>query len=175
MTLLPQIHSQRADRESGRSLRLVGEPDRNVSGASSVILRANLARRMCAAAIDRFAPLPLIAWFFPGWVAVVVGYHVLCDSTPNRRSFGKWICRLRVASVIDGPRCRRWQAIVRRLGVAATQAAYCYSYEMFLVALCIDLIGLTAILLSAAGRRPEDIVAGTQVVTESTYQRLCRK
>lgn len=159
---------------SGTDLRLVSDEFPMTPGPVIRFPRASLARRLLAAAIDRVVPLPLIAWFVPGWLVVVVGYHLLCDSSPNRRSLGKWICRLRVVALTEGGDCERWQTIVRRIGVAAGQVAYCWSYELMLIAFACDLIGLAAIVLSAEGRRGEDLIAGTQVVNESTFQRLRR-
>lgn len=129
-----------------------------------------LWRRMMAGLIDRCLPLPFLAFFFPQWIVVIFFYHLLADSTPERRSFGKRVCRLRVVSV-SGSSCHPLQTVARRLGLALTQTAWALWQFMPLV-LLYELIALTGVLLSPAGRRPEDVVAGTRVVTEKEYRRL---
>lgn len=131
-------------------------------------------RRMLAAFIDRLTPQPWLAFFFPGWTLVVLAYHLLCDSSPARRSVGKWLCRLRVVdaqSVTRGAQCADgWQAVLRRTGAALAQAAWCMP-DLMLYALAYDLIALAFVLLSQQAQRPEDFAAGTRVVTEAAYRK----
>lgn len=133
-----------------------------------------LWRRAVADLIDRMLPLPFLAFFFPHWIAVVFLYHLLCDSSPERRSVGKWICRLRVVSAGDDEKCARWQSLIRRAGSAVSQSAWCQVWwlpEWFSLVLLYELISLACVMIDPAGRRLEDLFAGTQVVTERSYRR----
>ena len=130
-----------------------------------------LIRRMLAEVVDRFVPLPFLAYFFPPWMFAVVAYHLICDGTPSGRSAGKWIFRLRVVSISSEAPCGVWRAMLRRLPTALCQAAYCaWVFTPFVFAL--ELAALAFVWLDPAGRRIEDYAAGTQVVTEAQYQRL---
>lgn len=128
--------------------------------------RPALWRRVLAGAIDRMLPLPWLALFFPKWTLVVVAYHLLCDSTPERRSCGKWVCRLRVTGASGAA---RWQTVLRRLGTAATQAAWCW-WEFIPVVLVYEFAAFALVWLDAQGRRPEDFLASTQVITEKAFR-----
>lgn len=133
---------------------------------------APIARRVLADVIDRLVPLPFIVagYFWPEWIWVVFAWHWLRDAGPQRRSFGKFICRLRVVESASVVRCAWWQAIARRTGMALAQAAYCFP-ELMLWAFVFDLVALASVLLSPRGQRPEDLAAGTMVVTEAAYRR----
>lgn len=133
--------------------------------------RAPIAHRVLADVIDRLVPLPFIVagYFWPEWIWVVFAWHWLRDAGPQRRSFGKFICRLRVVESASVVRCAWWQAIARRTGMALAQAAYCFS-ELMLWAFVFDLVALASVLLSPRGQRPEDFAAGTMVVTEAAYR-----
>jgi uncharacterized RDD family membrane protein YckC len=133
--------------------------------------RAGLLRRIIAEIIDRFIPLPFLAYFFPEWVWVVIAYHLICDGTPSGRSIGKTVCRLRVVSVGSLEPCGLIRSLVRRLGPALGQAAYCW-WEMVPLALAYDLFSLAVMWLNPSSRRLEDYLAGTQVVTEGAYRQL---
>ncbi|MBL8170430.1 MAG: RDD family protein [Acidobacteria bacterium] len=134
--------------------------------------RAPLARRLLADVIDRLVPLPFIVagYFWPEWILVVFAWHWLRDAGPQRRSFGKLICRLRVVQDGSRARCAWWQAAMRRMGMALAQAAYCLPGWM-LWAFVYDLVALSFVLLTPSGQRPEDFAAGTMVVTEAAYRK----
>jgi len=132
--------------------------------------RPALWRRATAEIIDRLVPLPLMALIFPRWTLAVLAYHLLCDCTPARRSFGKWCCRLRVVQASSRRDCDRWRAALRRIGSALSQTAWCL-WTGIPIVLLYELGSLACVLLSAEGRRPEDYLAGTRVVTEQAYRR----
>lgn len=126
-------------------------------------------RRALAGVVDRLAPLPFLAFFFPEWTLVVIVYHLLCDCSPERRGPGKWLFRLRVVNA-DRNQCRIWQAILRKVLVAATQAAWClWQFIPFL--LVYELLALVCVLLDPRGRRPEDFLVRSRVVTEKQYRK----
>jgi uncharacterized RDD family membrane protein YckC len=137
-----------------------------VAGQSSA-----LARRVLAELIDRLAPLPFIAYFFPPWALVVVAFHLICDGPPSGRSPGKWLCRLRVVAVSTGEPCGVRRSTLRRLPTAIGQAAYCCWFSIPFV-LGYDLVSLAFVWLNRSGRRPEDYLAGTRVITEAQYKKL---
>ena len=135
--------------------------------------RAGIARRALASVIDRMVPLPWLAYFFPAWIVVVIVYALLCDGSPSGRSMGKWVCRLRVISLSSSQPCGFVRSIIRRLGPALCQVAYC-TLNLFWVAIAYEMLSLALVLLSSSGRRIEDYAADTQVITESAYKRLQR-
>jgi uncharacterized RDD family membrane protein YckC len=137
----------------------------------AICARPAVWRRVLAGAIDRALPLPFLAFIFPKWALVVVAYHLLCDSTPERRSVGKWVCRLRV---ISAGGAARWQTVLRRLGTAATQAAWC-QWQFIPVVLVYECAAFAFVWLDAQGRRPEDWLAGTQVITEKAFRQQQNK
>lgn len=132
--------------------------------------RASLWRVLLAELIDRSMPLPFLAFFFPQWLVVVVAYHLLCDCGPARRSFGKWVCRLRVIHPPTVAPCPIWRAVLQRLGIALTQTAWCLWWGIGWV-LLYEFASLACVLLSPTGRRSEDYLANTQIVTEKVYRR----
>src|SRR5438128_9214197 len=87
--------------------------------------KAPLFRVLVADIIDRLVPLPFLVWLFPQWIVVVIAYHLLCDCSHNRRSFGKWLMRLRVVQRDKTGTCDFWRAALQRLGVTLTQIAWC--------------------------------------------------
>ena len=137
------------------------------------VARPPIWRRTLAAVIDRLMPQPWLAFFFPGWTLVVLAYHLLCDASPARRSFGKRVCRLRVVDARAVTRGAWWQAVLRRVLAALAQVAWCVP-DLMLYALAYDLIALAFVLLSPQAQRPEDFVAGTRVVTEAAYRKQVR-
>jgi len=141
----------------------------------SLILRSRpvMARRALGEIIDRLVPLPFLAYVFPLWVLVVVAYHLICDGSPSGQSAGKWVCRLCVVSTSTGEPCGVWRAILRRLPTALGQAAYC-AWMMIPVALAYELVSVAFVWLNPTGRRIEDYLAGTQVITRNAYGRLHR-
>ncbi len=130
-----------------------------------------LWRRGLAELIDRMLPLPFLAFFFPKWVVIVFLYHLLCDAGTERRSVGKWVCRLRVVVVETRAKPALLQAIARRVGSAASQAAWCVWPWMWM-AFIYEIAALVCVLLSPAGQRLEDWAVGTRVVTERAYRRM---
>ena len=136
-----------------------------------------LLRRALAELIDRAVPLPFLALLFPRWAVVIFVYQLLCDCSPNRRSVGKWLCRLRVISTVatdSAPRCQWWQAVLRRIGSAAAQTAWCL-WVWLPVVMAYELITVVCVLLSPAGLRLEDFVAGTRVVTERQFRHMRKR
>lgn len=144
--------------------------------------RAGITRRVMAEIINRLLPLPFIAWVFPAWTLVVVAYHLFCDAGPSGKSPGKSLFRLRVISAETLEPCgqmgshlgRMLRGGLRRLGIALSQAIYCHG-TYWLAALAYDLASLAFVWVNAMGRRPEDYLAHTVVVSEGTYRRLRRK
>jgi uncharacterized RDD family membrane protein YckC len=130
-----------------------------------------LVRRVLAEVVDRLLPLPFIAYLFPPWMAVVVIFHLICDGSPSGRSPGKWIFRLRVVSISSNAPCGVWRSILRRLPTALGQAAYC-SWVLVPVVLAYELVSLAFVWLNPSGRRFEDYLAGTHVITEGQYKRV---
>lgn len=130
-----------------------------------------LWRRGLAALLDRLVPLPFLAFIWPEWLIAVAAWSLLCDCSPERRSFGKRICRLRVVSAASGRPCHRWQAALRRVGIALTQIAWCL-WAWLPVVLLYELAALACALLNRHGRRPEDFLAGTRVITEKAFRQL---
>ena len=135
--------------------------------------RPGIGRRALAEIIDRLAPLPFLAYLFPLWIWVVVAYHLLCDGSPSGQSVGKWVCRLCVVSTATGESCGVWRAMVRRLPTALGQAAYC-TWMMIPLVIAYELVALAFVWLNPTGRRIEDYLAGTQVITRNAYGKLHR-
>lgn len=133
------------------------------------VMRPAIWRRVLASVIDRIVPLPFLAFLFPRWALVVLAYHLLCDCTPERRGVGRWICRLRVVTEA-GKACPVWQALGRRIGTALTQTAWTV-WEGIPFVMAYELFALACVLLNASGRRPEDFVTGTRIVTEREYRK----
>ncbi|MBL8208277.1 MAG: RDD family protein [Blastocatellia bacterium] len=131
--------------------------------------RAGLLRLILAELTDRILPLPFLAFFFPAWTLVVLAWHLLCDCGPNRRSAGKWIFRLRVVARERRSTCAWWQAALQRLGIALAQAAWC-AWAGLPYLIVYELASLAFLLLSPTGRRLEEYLAGTVVVTEKSFR-----
>jgi uncharacterized RDD family membrane protein YckC len=142
----------------------------------SLILRSRpgMVRRALAEIIDRLMPLPFLAYRFPLWVLVVIAYHLICDGLLSGQSVGKWVCRLCVVSTTTGEPCGVGRAVLRRLPTAFGQAAYC-AWMMIPVVLAYELVSLALVWLNPPGRRIEDYLAGTQVITRSAYLRVHRR
>ena len=133
--------------------------------------QSTVARRFLAEVIDRLLPLPFIAYVFPPWVFAVVAYHLICDGAPSGRGPGKWIFRLRVVSVSSKEPCGICRAALRRLSTALGQAAYC-TWVLVPFVIAYELASFAFVWLNPAGRRIEDYLAGTQVISEGQYQKL---
>jgi uncharacterized RDD family membrane protein YckC len=98
--------------------------------------RPSLLRRLQAEFIDRLVPfgLALVAamplalvnlrYFFWLCAGVLFAWHLFRDCSPQRRSFGKWRCGLRVVTVNQQQQCAWWQAMLRRSPSAFSQSAY---------------------------------------------------
>lgn len=129
-------------------------------------------RRGVAEAIDRAVMLPVagMAYFFPSWIAAVLAWHLLRDVSPQWRSPGKALCGLRVVDRETGAACAGWRAAMRRLGPAFAQAAWCVP-DLMMWALVFDLAAFAWVMLSPTGRRIEDLLVGTEVVTGAIARR----
>lgn len=143
--------------------------------------KPGLWRRVLASLVDRIVPLPFLVWVFPQWVVVVALYNCLAEVAAERRSLGKTLCRLRVVSNRagrTGEKCAWWQAVLRRLGLAASQTAWCLVWlhvEWLPCVLAYELLSLVCVATDPLGRRLEDFIAGTRVVTERAYRRENRQ
>jgi uncharacterized RDD family membrane protein YckC len=107
-------------------------------GALAIWLKARPTwwRRMVAEWIDRFVgfalapvvvlPLTLVNLHYYFWLSggVIFFWHLLRDCSPQRRSFGKRQCGLRVVTAGEQRQCHWWQALLRRLLSALSQACY---------------------------------------------------
>jgi uncharacterized RDD family membrane protein YckC len=133
--------------------------------------RPGILRRALAEIIDRLVPLPFLVYLFPLWIWVIVAYHMLCDGSPSGQSVGKWVCRLCVISTASGEPCGVWRAMLRRLLTTLGQAAYC-AWVMIPVVVAYELVSLAFVWLNPTGRRIEDYLAGTQVITRNAYGKL---
>ena len=133
--------------------------------------RPAIWRRVLASIIDRLVPMPFLAFFFPKWILVVVLYHLFCDSTPERKSLGKWVCRLRVVSCTSTSQCSWWQPALRRIFIALTQAAWCF-WESIPFVFAYEIASLAYVLLNPDGRRIEDYLTNTKVITEKTFRQF---
>jgi uncharacterized RDD family membrane protein YckC len=148
-----------------------GATAHNVLSSAVTSRQSTVARRLLAEVIDRLAPVPFIAYVFPPWVLVVIAYHLICDGAPSGRGPGKWVFRLRVVSVTSKQPCGIWRAALRRLSTALGQAAYC-TWVLVPFAIAYELVSLAFVWLNPTGRRIEDYLAGTQVISEGQYQTL---
>jgi hypothetical protein len=169
---MPQVVSKTTT-EAHTEARVIPLPTPHsglTTSATSAAPPAPIWRVVLAEVLDRGVPLPFIAWFFPQWLVVVIVWHLLCDCSPQRRSFGKWVCRLRVIYPPTVAPCPFWRAALQRLGIALTQAAWCLWWGISWV-LLYELAAFACVCLSPTGRRPEEYLAGTQIVTEKIYQR----
>ena len=135
--------------------------------------KPGLWRRALASVADRILPLPFLVWLIPQWILMVAVYHCLAEVTVNRCSFGKALCRLRIVSTRTGEKCAWWQAVLRRIGIAASQTAWCLVWlhaEWVPYLLAYELLSLVCVVTDPLGRRPEDFIAGTRIVTERAYR-----
>ncbi len=148
---------------------------RDVAPAKQSRAKAGLIRRAPAELIDRLLPLPFLAYFFSEWTLVVLAVGLLSGCTRSGRSAGKAICRLRVISIASLEPCGMLVGMARRLGVVLCLAAYLWSgflSEWWLAALGYDLFAFVFAWLNPSGRRLEDYLLGTQVVTEGVYRKM---
>jgi uncharacterized RDD family membrane protein YckC len=153
---------------------LCGAAQAGVTPSMNLRSRPGMIRRALAEIIDRLVPLPFLAYLFPFWVWVVVAYHLICDGSPSGQSVGKWVCRLYVVSTTTGEPCSVWRSLLRRLPTALGQAAYC-AWMMIPLVIAYELISVAFVWLNPSGRRIEDYIAGTRVITRSAYLSLHRR
>jgi uncharacterized RDD family membrane protein YckC len=132
-----------------------------------------LLRRVTAQLIDRLLPLPFLVLIYPRWFWVVGVYHLLCEMGSGR-SPGKVICRMRVVDARSFKRCGPVRGLLRRVGVALGQVAYC-RWEWVLYAVAYDLISFLFVWRDREGRRIEDKLLGTRVIGEGQYKKLTRR
>lgn len=140
--------------------------------AGSGVKKPNVFRRVLAQAIDRLVTLPFLVLVYSGWPKWMwgaVGVHLLCDAFTGRGP-GKWICRLRVADARSLAKCGGARAILRRVGVAAAQAAYCH-WETLPFALGYDFLSFLFVWRDPAGQRLEDKLLGTRVLGEGAFRK----
>lgn len=137
----------------------------------STAKKPRLFRRVLAQLIDRVLTLPFLVLVYSGWekwLWAAVAFHLLCDAFTGR-SPGKWVCRIRVADARTLTKCRGLRAMLRRVGVAATQGAYS-RWEWMPFALGYDLIAFLFLWRDPAGQRLEDKLLGTRVLGESVFR-----
>jgi uncharacterized RDD family membrane protein YckC/RNA polymerase subunit RPABC4/transcription elongation factor Spt4 len=139
----------------------------------SAVKKPILPQRVAAQLIDRLAPLPFVVWFYPDWIWVVGAFQLLCEIRAGR-SPGKFICRMRAVDAWSLKPCGPVRGLLRRIGVALAQVAYC-RWEWAPFALAYDLISFLFVWRGRAGRRIEDILFGTRVIGEGSYRNLKRK
>ncbi len=171
MSVLRSVQSRLVSTWQARSIRSV-EPE------SAGSHRPATWRRVGASLIDRLLPLPFLAWFFPEWTLVVLVYQLMSDSAPSGRSVGKRVLRLRAVSDQSLEPCGLWRGVLRRSAAALSQAGYCllgWWTGLWMAAAAYDLLSFACVCLDPQGRRPEDYLAGTRVVTEKVYRRAKRR
>lgn len=100
-------------------------------------VKSSLSKRLTAECFDRVVPVfvfPVIIavpmlligkeYFVLIWFFVLFAWHLLRDSSPNRRSLGKKLRKLRVVMANGQDKCGWWRLIVRRSGSAVSQLFY---------------------------------------------------
>jgi uncharacterized RDD family membrane protein YckC len=153
---------------------IASNPQSLSPGTNKPLIKAKrpaIWRRILASIIDRLVPMPFLVFLFPKWVLVVLLYHLFCDSTPERKSLGKWVCRLRVVSSTSTSQCSWWQPALRRIFIALTQAAWCF-WESIPFVFAYEITSLAYVLLNPDGRRIEDYLTNTRVITEKTFRQF---
>lgn len=151
--------------------------------------------------------LPMVVigreFFVPIWLFVTCAWHLLRDCSPNQRSTGKRLCRLRVVMSNGRGPCPLSRRIFRRIGSMLSQMFYLLAVAIYipffgisdsakhvavllfslvglprpgasilmLSALLYDIISLIVISISTKGRRLEDLLTRTRVISESDYHR----
>jgi uncharacterized RDD family membrane protein YckC len=138
---------------------------------TAVVKKPLLLRRVLAQLIDRMVTLPFLVLVYAGWpqwVWAAVVFQLLFDGFTGRGP-GKWICRLRVADAKSLKPCAGLRAILRRVGAAAGQVAYC-RWEWLPFALGYDFIALLFVWRDRAGQRLEDKLLGTRVLSEGIFR-----
>ena len=130
--------------------------------------KAPVFRRTCADMIDRAITLPFIAYFFPLWAIVCLGYELLSDMTGQ--SVGKRLLGLETVIISKNPnwhgrRCNLGRSLLRN-GLSCL-ARLCYLSQVLApLGFAYDVAEIALVLFNKSGRRIGDLVAGTQVTTE---------
>jgi uncharacterized RDD family membrane protein YckC len=132
-----------------------------------------LLQRVAAQLIDRLLSLPFLALVYPDWVWVVGAFHLICEMWSGR-SPGKLICRMRVVDAGSLKVCGPVRGLLRRVGVALGQVAYC-RWEWISFAIAYDLLSFLVVWRNGAGQRIEDKLLGTRVIGEGRYRKLERE
>jgi uncharacterized RDD family membrane protein YckC len=132
-----------------------------------------LMQRVAAQLIDRLLPLPFLALVYPRWFWVVGVFHLICEMWSGR-SPGKMMCRMRVVDAASLKKCGPARGLLRRVGVALGQAAYC-RWELVPFAVAYDLVSFLVVWRNRQGRRIEDLLFGTRVIGEGRYRKLKRQ
>lgn len=138
----------------------------------AVVKKPLMLRRVLAQLVDRLLTLPFLILVYAGWpkwVWAAVAVQLLFDGFTGR-SPGKWLCRLRVADAKSLKPCAGLRAILRRVGVAAGQVAYC-SWEGLPFALGYDFISWLFVWRDRVGQRLEDKLLGTRVLGEGAFRK----
>lgn len=132
-----------------------------------------LLQRVAAQLIDRLLPLPFLVLVYPKWFWVVGVFHLICEMWSGR-SPGKVICRMRVVDAQTFRKCGPVRGLLRRVGVALGQVAYC-RWEFVPFAVGYDLLSFLFVWRDRAGRRLEDMLFGVRVIGEGRYRKLRRQ
>ncbi len=140
---------------------------------SEAVKKPIIFQRVAAQLIDRLAPLPFLVLFYPDWVWVVGAFHLICE-TSSGRSPGKWICRIRVVDAASLKKCGPLRVMLRRLGSAFAQVAYC-RWEWVPVAVAYDFISFLFVWRDRSGQRIEDKLLGIRVISEGSFRNLKRR
>lgn len=124
--------------------------------------KASALQRIVADIIDRILPFPLLTYFFPPWILVVIGYGLLSDGLLEGCSVGKRLMGLRTVIVANDNPCNFARSFLRNVGWTVGQLCY-LSLWLIPFAFTYDLVELMLVLFSPTGQRLGDRLAGTQV------------
>lgn len=132
--------------------------------AREVCQKAPVLRRIIAEIIDRLVPCPIVVYFFPLWLLVIIGYDLFSDGLLEGCSVGKRLMGLRTVIASNGKPCNFARSFLRNLDWAVARLCY-MSLWLIPFALTYDFIELMLVLFSPTGQRLGDRLAGTQVKT----------
>lgn len=139
----------------------------------AAVKKPMLLQRGAAQVIDRLLPLPFLVYPYPRWIWVVGAFHLLCEIGAGR-SPGKWIWRMRVVDARTLRPCGPIRGVIRRIGAALAQMAYC-RWEWAPFAAGYDLISFLFVWASRDGRKIEDNLLRTRVIGEGRFRKLKRQ
>jgi len=139
----------------------------------AAVKKPMLWQRVAAQLIDRLLPLPFLVLVYPEWVWVVGAFHLICEIGAGR-SPGKMICRMRVVDARSLKACGPARGVIRRIGGALGQVAYC-RWEWVPLAVAYDLISFLFVWRDRDGRRIEDKLFGVRVIGEGRYRKVKRE